>query len=217
MHSYNRTFDDLPEILPIFPITGVLLLPGGTLPLNIFEPRYIDMIDDCMGTHRMIGMLQPCPHNNHDVYQTGCAGHIVRFNEANNNRYLITLTGICRFAIKSEIECNTTYRQIKPDWTAFENDMCGCPTLDLDRRRLHELLKCYFQQEGMSCDWDKMDVTKDHELLTALSMICPLSGREKQALLEAADTKTRTDMFITMLEMNIKQPCPHGNEKGSCH
>ena len=120
-NPYAPTFDTLPDILPIFPLSGVLLLPHGQLPLNIFEPRYVAMVEDALSTHRMIGMLQP--KNDNEIYQTGCAGKITEFTEMPDGRYIINLSGICRFKIFDELETLKGYRRARPDWQPFEGDL----------------------------------------------------------------------------------------------
>lgn len=216
MHTTAITFETLPQRLPIFPLSGVLLLPHGQLPLNIFEPRYLTMVDDALKGDRLIGMVQPKSCGCLSIYDTGCAGRIVNFAEAEGGRYLITLAGVCRFKIGEEIS-TTPYRSIKPDWKGFYADMQQQGgTVAIDRMRLNRLLKSYFRQQEMSCDWDKVDIAADADLLTALAMICPLKPSEKQALLEADDVRTRTELFMTMIEMAISHPAFHENDDGGC-
>lgn len=217
MHSCNLTFDKLPRRLPIFPLADVLLLPHGQLPLNIFEPRYLQMVDDALSGDRLIGMIQPrgkCA----SVYDIGCAGRIVNFAEAEGGRYLVTLAGICRFKLGPEVTGQKPYRTVQPDWTGFEIDMQPqAKTVAIDRTRLNQLLQSYFRQQELSCDWDKVDIAADIDLLTALEMICPLKSSEKQALLEAPDVQRRTELFLAMIEMAVSHPgCPD-DESGCCH
>jgi len=205
MHIYGPAFEDLPTRLPVFPLAGVLLLPHGQLPLNVFEPRYRRMIDDVLGTHRMIGIIQPrTACNSTNLYDVGCAGRIVNFTENEDGRYLITLAGICRFKIQAEIDVadGKPYRTITPLWAGYNADMAPqTEKVAVDRARLNSILKTYFSRQEMSCDWDKVDITADADLLTALAMICPLQPSEKQALLESANVQTRTELFMTMIEM----------------
>ena len=217
MHSCNLTFDKLPTTLPIFPLAGVLLLPHGQLPLNIFETRYLQMVDDALKGDRLIGMIQPrakCTA----VYDVGCAGRIVNFAEAEGGRYLVTLAGICRFKVKADIANPGPYRTVTPDWAGFDIDMQPqAKTVAVDRAKLNRLLQSYFRQQEMSCDWDKVDIAADTDLLTALEMICPLKSSEKQALLEAPDVQRRTELFLAMIEMAVSHPgCPD-EEGGCCH
>lgn len=218
MHSSHLTFDQLPESLPIFPLAGVLLLPHGQLPLNIFEPRYLAMIDAALASDRLIGMIQPKACSGTPVYPTGCAGRIINFAEAEGGRYLITLSGMCRFKIGEEIPSDEPYRVIKPDWSGFAGDMKPQKEhVAVDRNKLNKLLQSYFRQQEMSCDWNKVDIAADTDLLTALAMICPLKPSEKQALLEATDVQSRTELFMTMIEMAISHPCSQNEDGGCCH
>jgi uncharacterized protein len=218
MHTSNLTFEKLPVRLPIFPLAGVLLLPRGQLPLNIFEQRYLTMIEDALASDRLIGMVQPKSGGCTPVYEIGCAGRIVNFAEAEGGRYLVTLTGLCRFKIGEEVIGTAPYRRVVPDWKPFQSDMeIHGGTVAIDRARLNRLLKSYFRQQEMSCDWDKVDIAADADLLTALAMICPLKPSEKQALLEASDVRTRTELFMTMIEMAISHPSTFvENEDGGC-
>lgn len=200
------TLDDLPESLPIFPLGGVLLLPRGRLPLNIFEPRYLAMVEDAMAGKRIIGMIQPRDEKTADVFKTGCAGKITEFSETDDGRYLITLTGVCRFDVDEELPQSRGYRRVRPRWSKYEKDLAepGCPGLNKDR--LTALLRKYFNQQDMTCDWGAVEGAPDDKLITCLAMICPFDPSEKQALLEAQCGKTRADMFMTMLEMAVCGP-----------
>ena len=202
-NSYAPNFNDLPEILPIFPLTGVLLLPFGELPLNIFEPRYLEMVDRALAGNRMIGMVQAQDKTTKypTVYSIGCAGKITEFKETPDGHYLITLTGINRFAIQEELSVTTPYRQINPDWSNFKKDGTAADCLNVNRDRLTEMLGSYFSKQQLSCDWNKIHEASDGRLITCLSMICPFTPQEKQALLEAECCKTRAQVFMTMLEM----------------
>ena len=209
---------DMPEVLPIFPLPGVLLLPGGQLPLNIFEPRYLSMVEAALcHPDRLIGMVQPRGKNEADIYQTGCAGRITSFSETDDGRYLITLSGICRFTVQQELQSETPYRRIKPDWAPFASDLAPhADTIAVDRCRLNNLLKAYFRQQELSCDWDKVELTGDVDLLTALAMICPLQSSEKQAILEAPTIESRTEIFLTMIEMAISHEHIASDDDCSC-
>lgn len=210
----------LPEEIPVFPLTGVLLLPRGQLPLNIFEPRYIAMFDDALRTNRMIGVIQPrdfatglisdAAPDKSPLFQTGCAGRITAFEETDDGRYLATLTGISRFNVAQELPLQNGYRRARVSWGAFTEDLAAPHGLGIDRNHLKDLLRSYFSMEGLSCNWDSIDGASDDKLITALSMICPLEPGEKQALLEAACCRTRAKMFMTMLEMAVH------NDKGGC-
>jgi len=204
-NPFAPEFEDLPETLPIFPLGGVLLLPTGQLPLNIFEPRYLEMVNTALASHRMIGMIQPNPKGAgaDAVYSIGCAGKIVDFSETQDGRFLITLSGICRFEVEQELDTTTPFRQVKPNWKPYERDLENRECQTLDREKLHEHLQTYFQDEGLTCDWDAVENAKDNKLITCLSMICPFEPQEKQALLEAKCCDERAKTFMTMLEMAV--------------
>lgn len=199
----------LPQEIPVFPLAGVLLLPRGQLPLNIFEPRYLAMTEEALRTNRMIGVVQPRDFNlslspdRSALFATGCAGKITAFEETDDGRYLITLTGISRFHIADELPLHNGYRRARAAWDAFSDDLQPHDCLGIDRAHLKNLLRSYFNMEGLSCSWDSIDGASDDKLITALSMICPLDPGEKQALLEAACCRTRARMFMTMLEMAV--------------
>lgn len=196
----------LPGVIPIFPLAGVLLLPRGQLPLNIFEPRYLSMVDDALKSSRIIGMIQPRTLSaNAPLYQTGCAGKITAFNETDDGRYEITLTGLCRFSIGAEIEDGATpYRRVHADWDAFAADLVPVDCLNMDRAHLKSLLMRYFQMTELSCNWEQIDNTPDEKLITCLSMICPLEAGEKQALLEAPCCRERAALFTSLLELAVR-------------
>lgn len=202
-------FDELPDILPIFPLKGVLLLPGGQLPLNIFEPRYLAMINAALRGSRLIGMVQPQSTETEGagddapVYKTGCAGRIVSFEETDDGRYLITLKGVSRFLVAQELGLESGFRRVSPDWRAFAGDLETSDSLGIDRHKLTSLLETYFSLEGLSCNWEAIDNAPDNRLITCLAMVCPFEAREKQALLEAECGKARASLFITMLEIAI--------------
>lgn len=206
-NPYAPRFEDLPEILPVFPLSGVLLLPFGHLPLNIFEPRYLKMVEDALAGNRMIGMIQP--KNGGDakptLFDMGCMGKIVDFSETEDGRYLITLCGISRFNVVEEMNVDTPYRQVRPNWSPFAGDMDVAGCLDIDRKKLYGLLESYFEEKGFECEWEMIEQATDGKLITCLSMICPFDAKEKQALLEAPCCKTRSKMFKAMLEMALHE------------
>jgi len=202
---------ELPREIPVFPLSGVLLLPGGQLPLNIFEKRYLAMVQDSLKEERLIGMIQPKSGEN--LFSVGCAGRITAFEETEDGRYLITLTGLSRFRTQAELPQRRGYRRVMADWEAYSADMRPESCLDLDRDHLKKLLCDYFQLHSLSCDWDAVDGTPDQKLITSLAMICPLGPNEKQALLEAQCCRSRAQMFMTMLEMAVADK----GECGGCH
>lgn len=212
--------DSLPAEIPLFPLSGALLLPSGSLPLNIFESRYVAMIEDALKDSRLIGMIQPrdpeivTGDTETPLFDIGCAGRIVAFEETDDGRYLVTLKGICRFRVNGERAAhNSGYRRAKIDWAPFAADLQLEDCLGLDRKQLKELLGRYFKLHKLSCDWGAVDSAADQKLITCLSMICPFGPNEKQALLEAACCKSRAEMFMTMLDMAIREE----EAGGGCH
>lgn len=203
--SERRNAANLPAILPIFPLTGVLLLPRGKLPLRIFEPRYLAMTRDAIAGDRLIGMVQPsdptAAGDNPPVYPKGCAGRITSFSETENGLYLITLTGVCRFRIRDELPLLEGYRRIVPDWSEFAHDLEAEDEVALDRERLLRGLKGYFQQHQISADWDAINSVPGERLVTSVAMNCPFDPSEKQALLEAADLDERARLLMAIVEM----------------
>lgn len=161
-NPFDPAFEELPATIPVFPLTGVLLLPRGKLPLNIFEPRYLNMTLDAMGTAcRMIGMIQPSDSENRgkhpELYRVGCAGRITSFNESEDGRLLVTLSGICRFKIAEELELHRGYRQVKADWSAFADDLIEEPSVTIDRARLLQGLRDFFKMQGITANWDAIE------------------------------------------------------------
>lgn len=209
-NPYAPQLENLPSVISVFPLTGVLLLPGGNLPLNIFEKRYLNMIDDAMKTHKLIGMIQPDKPNPDGSVQkpklskVGCAGKIVDYTETPDGRYLISLVGVCRFEVQEELQATTLYRQVNADWVPYNKDLDAAGCIDLDREKLVNLLERYFEKEGLSCDWSMIEQTSDEKLITCLSMICPFEPQEKQALLEAGCCNERANLFMTMLDIASK-------------
>jgi len=212
--SERRGGTALPAILPIFPLTGVLLLPRGRLPLNIFEPRYLAMTRDALAGERLIGMVQPsdptASGSNPPVYPTGCAGRITSFSETDDGRFLITLTGTCRFRIREELPLLEGYRRVVPDWHEFARDLGNEEEPSFDRERLMRGLKGYFHQHQISADWDAITSVSGDRLVSSIAMICPFDPSEKQALLEATDLVERARLLTTIVEMAVMQPPSEG-------
>jgi Lon protease-like protein len=206
--------DDLPKTLPVFPLAGVLLLPRGRLPLNIFERRYIAMFDDALAGDRLIGMIQPTDPISGDpapaLFGVGCAGRITSFSETGDGRYIVTLDGIARFRVTGELPLRRGYRSVTPDWSDFADDLSE-ESGEIDRARLIGLLQAYFRQQGISANWDAINQAPDERLLTSLAMICPFDPSEKQALLEAGHLDERTRLMMTLLEIAI---AGHGESDG---
>ncbi|HEU0118116.1 MAG TPA: LON peptidase substrate-binding domain-containing protein [Alphaproteobacteria bacterium] len=196
----------LPTEIPIFPLPGVILLPRAKLPLNIFEPRYLAMIDDVLAQGRLIGMIQPnAPEGQDDgtppIYKVGCAGRITSFNETEDGRFLIGLTGVCRFSVINELPADKPYRRARVDWQSFIDDIHETEDNDFDRKRLMSILQNYFKMQGIAADWNAVQNTPNDLLISSLTMICPLATNEKQALLEAPNLQARADMLVALLEM----------------
>ena len=205
----------LPDILPIFPLTGILLLPRGRLPLNIFEPRYLAMTRDALGGARLIGMVQPSdPQDdnrggggpNPPVYPVGCAGRLTQFSETDDGRYVITLTGVSRFRIREELPPLDGYRRVVPDWQPFAHDRERPGKPEFDRERLVRGLKVYFAQRQIQADFEAIEKAPGEYLVTSLAMACPFAPSEKQALLEAADPDERARLLTTLVEMAATEP-----------
>jgi len=197
----------LPAILPIFPLTGVLLLPRGRLPLNIFEPRYLAMTRDALAGERLIGMVQPSnpagSGSNPPVYPTGCAGRITSFAETEDGRFLIILTGTSRFRIREELPLLEGYRRVVPEWREFARDLENEDEAGFDRDRLLRGLRAYFRQHQISADWDAITAVPGERLVTSIAMICPFEPSEKQALLEAPDLDERARLLTAIVEMAV--------------
>lgn len=203
---FDPAFEDLPSEIPIFPLTGVLLLPSGKLPLNIFEPRYLNMTSAALAGHRMIGMIQPTNGNEGaqpDVYRTGCAGRLTSFSETEDGRYLVTLSGYARFDIKQELPLREGYRRVVPDWAPYREDLSEDDSGSVDRDRMLRALKGYFAANQVDANWEAIQDTPTDRLVNALAMMCPFQPSEKQALLEAATLLDRADVMVALLEMSL--------------
>jgi Lon protease-like protein len=205
----------LPDTLPIFPLTGVLLLPRGRLPLNIFEPRYLAMTRDALGGERLIGMVQPSEPQrdnrgggaiNPPVYPIGCAGRITAFSETDDGRYLLTLTGVSRFRIRDELPLLSGYRRIVAEWQPFARDVDTPTGTEFDRDRFIRGLKGFFTQRQISADWEAIEKAAGEHLINSIAMLCPFAPSEKQALLEAPDLDERARLLIALVEMAAVNP-----------
>lgn len=200
---------DLPGTIPVFPLTGALLLPRARLPLHIFESRYLAMLEAAMATrHRLIGMIQPSatPGSKDKRLQSiGCAGRVTGFSETEDGRYMVTLSGISRFRILREIEAKTPFRQVEVSWAGFERDM-GKPESDprFNRPTFLDLLGRYFSAQNLSTDWSSLKEAEDELLVNSLSMLCPFAPEDKQALLEAPSLQTRRETLVTLIEFALR-------------
>lgn len=200
---------DLPETIPVFPLPGALLLPRGRLPLHIFEPRYLAMIEDCLKTkHRLIGMIQPreVPGTGEKrLNAIGCAGRLTGFSETEDGRYMITLAGISRFRVREEVQGFTPYRRCQVEWTGFDRDL-GPVEEDagFDRDAFLSLLGRYFAAQHLSTDWSSLKEAETELLINSLSMLCPFTTEDKQALLEAPSLTTRRETLVTLIEFALR-------------
>ena len=196
---------DLPQVIPVFPLPGVILLPRGQLPLNIFEPRYLNMVDDAMGGDRMIGMVQPSggPAQSPMLSPVGCAGRITSFSETSDGRYLITLTGVCRFRIMTEMPSQGPYRQVRADFAPFEGDLAPPPVGDTaERGPFLDALRAYLETRGLDIDWDMAESAPTEALVNSLAMALPFEPAEKQALLEAPDLTARSRALDALMRID---------------
>ena len=200
-----HSFADLPVTLPVFPLAGVLLLPRAALPLNVFEPRYLEMVEYALQGDRLIGMIQPVENEETTLKprlsQVGCAGKIVGFQETNDNRYLITLSGVCRFRLTGEMQSATAWRAGFCDFAAFAGDLAEGAGGELQRERLLHALQTYLTSRDMQADWNSVLTAPAEALVNALAMMCPFAPAEKQALLEAASFHERASTLLALLEM----------------
>ncbi|WP_040485820.1 LON peptidase substrate-binding domain-containing protein [Lutibaculum baratangense] len=198
---------DVPNVIPVFPLPEALLLPRGELPLSIFEPRYVAMVDDALAGDRVIGMVQPRPGEETDpprLSDVGCLGRITSFQETDDGRYLITLTGVCRFRVQEEVDTGTPYRQCRISIADFVDDLEPRHGEEgVDRTRLLSTFRAYLDANGLETDWDAIKRASTETLVNALSMMSPYGVREKQALLEAQDLSTRAEVLIAVTEMAL--------------
>ncbi|RAK57345.1 LON peptidase substrate-binding domain-containing protein [Phenylobacterium deserti] len=208
MPGYRKTAD-LPQVIPVFPLDGALLLPGGDLPLQIFEPRYLNMIDDVMAGDRIIGMIQTRPGGDRArplLAEVGCAGRITSYAETSDGRYLITLTGVCRFHAGEELAIRTPYRQVKADYTPYEADLGSDDEVQQVQPHARTLfakaLKRYLNRRELDIDWDTASNAPLEALVNSLAMGLPFDPAEKQALLEAPDLTGRFEALATLLEID---------------
>ena len=199
---------DLPGTIPVFPLPGALLLPRARLPLHLFEPRYLQMLDDTLKTsHRLIGMIQPleAPGAEKRLHAIGCAGRVTQFSETEDGRYMITLSGISRFRLRAETEGFTPYIRADVSWDGFDPDF-GKVEEDrgFDRDAFMDLLSRYFEAMSLSTDWSSLKEAEDELLINSLSMLCPFDPEEKQALLEAPSLSTRRETLVTLIEFALR-------------
>ncbi|MDP4004018.1 LON peptidase substrate-binding domain-containing protein [Methylobacterium sp. NEAU K] len=207
-HATYKGPGDCPVVIPVFPLSGALLLPRGQMPLNIFEPRYLAMVDDAMRTDRIIGMIQPDPEGsgaaNPKLYRVGCAGRVTQYAETGDGRYLISLTGVSRFRITSELASTSAYRRCHVSYDDFAVDFEPRAGEELvDRDGVLKALRDFVESNDLKVDWAGIDEAPDEALVNALCMMSPFGVREKQAMLEAPDLKTRAEILIAVTQMEL--------------
>ncbi len=200
---------DLPETIPVFPLPGALLLPRARLPLHLFEPRYLQMLEDSLKTpERLVGMVQPNEVPGREgpgLHTIGCVGRVTQFSETEDGRYLITLSGVSRFRVQSEVEGFAPYRRCKVSWDGFARDL-GTTEHDpaFDRDAFMALLNRYFESRSLSADWETLQEAEDELLINSLSMMLDFDPEDKQALLEAPSLSTRRETLITLIEYKLR-------------
>ena len=210
MNAEYRGPGDLPEVIPVFPLPGALLLPRGQLPLNIFEPRYLSMIDDSLRAgHRLIGMIQPdeTPPSDQDkphLFKVGCVGRITQIAETGDGRYVLQLTGVARFRVKEELAGETAYRRCRISYDPFIDDFTARKgEEDVDREALLKALDAFLKANNLKADWEGIEKAPNEALVNALAMMSPYGAAEKQALLEAPDLKTRAEVLVALTEIEL--------------
>ena len=202
-----RSERDFPDVVPVFPLAAALLLPGGRMPLNVFEPRYLEMTDYALSTERLIGMIQPRldgalrADGEPELCKTGCLGRITSFAETGDGRYLIALQGVCRFRLRGEPQTDKPFRLCR--FVPFLADLDESGGEDVDREALLKAFRAYLEANSLEADWESVSRAEDATLVNALSMMSPYGAAEKQALLEAPDLKTRAETLIAITEMAL--------------
>lgn len=219
MRAGNCPYDcpeDLPAIIPVFPLPAALLLPRAEMPLNIFEPRYLAMVDAALAEKRVIGMIQPDDRAPPSARGTalcavGCAGRITSFAETGDSRYMITLTGIARFRVVEEVKAPTSFRQCRVTAAPFCTDFTGCPADDaVDRGSVLATFRAYLDAHNLETDWESVNDASNETLINALAMMAPFGSAEKQALLEAPDLKSRAETLVAITEMSLARDSDSG-------
>jgi uncharacterized protein len=216
MNVAYRGPGDLPDVIPVFPLAGALLLPRGQMPLNIFEPRYVAMVDDALAGRRLIGMIQPDPaqrgsKDNPKLYRIGCIGRLTQFGETGDGRYLIELTGVARFTIVDELSVTTPYRQCRVDYAPFADDFVARRGEDaVDRKALLAALAAFLKANDLKADWGGIENAPNEALVNALAMMSPYGAAEKQAMLEAPDLKSRAEILVAITEIELAKANTEG-------
>ncbi len=207
MAAFHPRLETLPSEFAVFPLAGALLLPRGKLPLNIFEPRYLAMALDSLAVGRMLGMIQPDPHaaesgGEPGFYRIGCLGRLSSFNETDDGRLLITLSGLVRFTVAAELAPHAGYRRVRGDFSAFVDDLAQTRTpVEIERDKILTALRGYFGRRNVDANWDAIRGLSDDALIVTLAMACPFEAVEKQALLEAPTDSDRAATLLALLQM----------------
>ena len=217
MNAVYNGAEDCPLVIPVFPLTGALLLPRGQMPLNIFEPRYLAMIDDAIRSHRIVGIIQPEPESGRQssappLLHVGCIGRITQFAETGDDRYILTLTGISRFRLIEELSVTTPYRQARVSYDDYAIDFTARAGEDeVDRNGLLKALRAFAKANDLKIDWKGVNEAPNEALVNALAMMSPYGPAEKQAMLEAPDLKTRAEILIAVTEMDLAKKRTSGD------
>lgn len=203
---FVKPFDQLPQTLPVFPLPGAIVMPGSDLPLNIFEPRYLNMVNDALSTHRMFGMIQPDPESaGSALCRTGCSGRITQYRETNDGRIEMVLSGVCRFDLDELLPTTRGYRLAVPGWSRFSGDYADKDDrLPGQHNSLMRILRSYFEIKGLDTDWEQIQCLPTMRLLDSLSMALPFNDHDKQVLLEAVEPEERLLQFISLLGSELK-------------
>jgi Lon protease-like protein len=208
---------DLPPVIPVFPLPGALLLPRGQMPLNIFEPRYLAMVDDTLADrHRLIGMIQPDtahpgPDEKPNLFKVGCVGRITQFAESGDGRYLLQLTGVSRFRVEEELTVSTAYRQCRVTFAPFVDDFIARKGEDdVDRKAVLAALNAFLDANNLKADWEGIENAPNEALVNALAMMSPYGPAEKQAFLEAPDLKSRAEILVAVTEIELAKKATGG-------
>jgi Lon protease-like protein len=217
MNVVYRGPGDVADVIPVFPLPGALLLPRGQMPLNIFEPRYLAMVDAALRSgQRLIGMIQPDtahpgPDERPHLFKVGCVGRITQFAETGDGRYLIQLTGVSRFAVEQELSVPTPYRQCRVTYAPFADDFVARKGEQaVDRAAVLESLSAFLKANKLKADWEGIENAPNEALVNALAMMSPYGPAEKQALLEAPDLKTRAEILVAVTEIELAKSLTPG-------
>ncbi len=211
LYSFEHTLEELPKTIPLFPLNKVLLLPKAKLPLNLFENRYLHMLDYSLANNRIIGMIQPKEKvlkdsdiKNPKLYEVGCAGRVTAFSETNDSRYELILKGLCRFRIIREKKVINGFRSANVEWEEYQKDFDALSLLGQKKRKDFEsLLKIFLEKISINADWEMIETTNDEDLVNMISMCCPFDVSEKQALLEAKSLEERLNVLTSLMQMGL--------------